>query len=159
MCRLSARPSCGREDSATTLWVPKHYLNNGEHEYCFFYYPKSLAFFCEACSYDMFLVGHSDMHTSCSFIRMSGQNWCFKGFYVTQELKEALSRQQHIETLLPWSCSVTDPKRGVVSFDSSHSLTGGIGTSENVQIKSLYLTGISLSRWLCLIVSAMRYSD
>lgn len=93
-----------------------------------------------------FLVGPSDMHTSCSFILMSGQNWCFKGFYVTQELKEALSRQQHIEILLPWSCSVTDPKRGVVSFDSSHSLTGGIGTSENVQIKSLYLTGISLSR-------------
>lgn len=127
---LWERGLCHHTVSAKTL-----FKQQGTWILFFFYYPKSLAFFCEACSYDMFLVGTSDLHTSCSFILMSGQNWCFEAtlrFYVTQELKEALSRQQHIEILLPWSCSVTDPKRGVVSFDSSHSSTGGIGTSENV---------------------------
>lgn len=80
---LWERGLCHHIVSAKTLFK----LNsNREYEFCtsrknvFFYYPKSLAFFCEACSYDMFLVEPSDLHTSCSFILIERPKLVFWGY-------------------------------------------------------------------------------
>lgn len=72
---LWERGLCHHTVSAKTL-----FKQQGTWILFFFYYPKSLAFFCEACSYDMFLVGTSDLHTSCSFILIEQPKLVFWGY-------------------------------------------------------------------------------